>query len=155
RLGRLLCIQLLDPTEGVKVLKQSLSLCRELAANDPGAPEYRDQLAEALLIIGHARSHREFDQVKGLLEEALEIREKLAVEGLTRPDYESNVVDACVFIASSYSNARIPGRVQVIYEKVRAISDRLAREHDDVPHFVQNHFLIETLSSITLSLSGE
>src|SRR5262249_61613137 len=61
----------------------------------------------------------------------------------------------CVLIASAYSNARVLERVQTIHEKVRRISERLAREHPDVPHFVENHYLIETLASINLAFSGE
>ena len=155
RLGRLLCQQLLDTAQGLTHLSRSLSICRRLVEKDPGVSEYRDQLAEAMLIMGHVRSGQEFDQVKGLLEEALEIREKLVAEEPNRPDYEAGLVDACVLIATSYSNARVPGRVQAIYAKVRRIGDALAREHPHVPLFVENHYLIEMLYSHTLSLSGD
>ncbi len=156
QLGRLLCVKLRELSASENVLNASLSLCRQLVEEDPDSLEYRNQLAEALLMIGVARSDREFDQVKGLLDEALEIREKRVVDHPDVPEFQADLVDACVLIASSYSNARMPERVQEIYERIRRISDDLARKHPDVPVFVENRCLIEILSSIpALSISRD
>ena len=155
-LGRLLCMKLRDLSESEKALNASLSLCRRLVKDHPDRPDFRNQLAEALLMIGVARSDREIDQVQGLLEEALEIRETLVNEHPDVPEYQADLLDACVWIATSYSNARIPARVQTISERIRRISEDLARKHPDVPVFVENRYLIEILSSIpALSISGD
>jgi tetratricopeptide (TPR) repeat protein len=155
-LARLLCMKLRDLPEAEKVLGASESLCRRLAEEHPDRPEYWNQLAEALLMTGVARSDRAIDEVQGMLEEALGIREKLVKDYPDAPEYQADLLDACVEIATSYSNARIPGRVRTISKRIRRISEELAAKHPDVPVFVENRYLIEILSAVAvLANSGD
>jgi tetratricopeptide (TPR) repeat protein len=155
RLGRLLCMRMDRNAEGIDVLNRSITLCGEVLAARPTHPGARLERSEALLLIGHARDPRELDQVEKLFAEALEIREALAAEHPESPSYRDSLVDACVFVASSYSNARTLDRVRTIYDKARQISGRLAREHPDLPLFAEKHALIEALGSLSMTLGGD
>jgi hypothetical protein len=70
-------------------------------------------------------------------------------------EYRSDLVDSCVLIAASYSNAGEPARVPEIYTKVWRISDRLAREHPDVPLFAEKRGLIEIVNAIHTAQRGD
>jgi serine/threonine protein kinase/tetratricopeptide (TPR) repeat protein len=155
RLGKLLCIWTRDTAGGESALQRGLSLCGELVREHPGVPEYRNEQAEAMLQLGHSRSDREFEEARSLLEEALRIRQELADEHPGDLDCQASLVDACTFIVSSYSNARKLDRVRSIYEKIRGISARLARDHPDVPLFVEDHLLIEIVSGLPMALAGD
>jgi eukaryotic-like serine/threonine-protein kinase len=155
RLGKLLCLHILDVDTGEAILNKSLAICTDLVQAHPRVPEYRNELAEAKLLLGYSRGERDFDKAQALLDEALSIREQLADEHPDTLEYQSDLVDACMFIVTSYSNARRPERVQAIYKRIRRISEDLARKHPDVFLFVENHFLIEMISAITVALSGD
>ena len=119
-------------------------------------PEFRDEYAEALMLAGKRRGAMgDPNQAKKLYEEALRLREQLTTEHPGNLEYQSHLLDACVLIAASYSNAREADQVAVLYSKVRRISERLAREHPDVAAFAENHCLVEILYLMQLALTGE
>jgi hypothetical protein len=60
-----------------------------------------------------------------------------------------------VFIAISYSNARVSDRVDEVFNLVRPVSQRLAREHPDVASFVENDALITTIYATSRALRGD
>ncbi|MGP0067207.1 MAG: serine/threonine-protein kinase, partial [Isosphaeraceae bacterium] len=155
RLGKLLLLSNLDIGAGEAILGRSLEICTDLVRTHPRVPEYRNERAEAMLLLGYSRSERDFDQARAMLDESLSIREQLAAEYPEALEYQSDLVDACMFIATSYSNARKLDRVQAIDNRIRRISEGLARKHPDVTLFVENHFLIEILSAISVALSGD
>ena len=156
RIGRLLCLVLRDPTGCDRAVTRSLSLCDRLVEDHPDAPEYRNEKAEAQLLIGSVRAFAgKLGSAKAPLEEALGLRENLTAEFPGILEYQSSLVDTCVLIAAAYSNAREPGPVPVLYTKIRQISQRLAREHPDVALFAENHCLIEMLYLIHLAQSGD
>ena len=155
RLGKIVALveQLASP--GEKILETSLNLGDELEREAPDTPEYRNEKAEALLLLGFSRVRTSFDQAKIMLESALKIREKLVEEHPSEPEYQSNLVDTCVFIAASYSNARVPERLDEIFNLVRPVSQRLSREHPDVAVFVENDALITTIFATARAIRGD
>ena len=118
--------------EGDKLLELSKKLGEQLEAQAPSRPEYQNEKAETLMLLGFSRVTKNFDEARNMLESALKIREKLADEHFGEPQYQSNLVDTCVFIAVSYSNARVTERVDEVFNLVRPVSHALAREHPDV-----------------------
>ena len=65
-------------------------------------------------------------------------------------------MDACVFVATSiFQRARMLDRLRTIYEKTRRISERLAREHPDLPFYAEKHAMIEILGSLSMAMNGE
>ena len=154
RLGRLLGMVLRNKTACDRAVTRSLSLCERLVEERPEVPEFRNEQAEAKLLLGSMRAYTgQLSAGKELLSEALAIREKLTADHPDILDYQSSLVDTCVVIASAYSNAREPG--PVMYAKIRSISERLARVHPDVTLFAENHCLIEVLYLIHLAQSGD
>ena len=130
-------------------------LSERLLEQAPNAAIYLNERAEAKVLLGASRGDRDLAQAEPLFAEALRLRESLVVAHPAEIEYQSNLVEACVLIATSYSNARALGRVPALYEKVRSIGERLAREHPDLPLFAQRHALIETLHSISIAQSGD
>jgi len=155
RRGRLLCVVLSDAPGVEEVVGRSLLLCEKLVKDDPKNPIYLNEKAEAMLLLGVSRGDRELARAEELFAEALRLRESLAAANPGALEYQSNLVETCVLIATAYSNARVPGRVSLLHQKVRSIGERLAREHPDLPLFAQNHSLIETLHSMSVAQSGE
>ncbi len=141
--------------EGGKILELSLKLAEQLEAEAPGQSEYQNEKAETLLLLGFSRVKTNFDEARTMLESALKIREKLADEHPDEPQYQSNLVDTCVFIAVSYSNARVSERVDEVFNLVRPVSQKLAREHPDVAVFLENDALITTVYATSRAIRGD
>ena len=155
RLAKVVALVEQSAGEGEKLLELSLKLGEELTTEDPDRPEYQNEKAEALLLFGFSRVQTNFDQAQLMLQSALEIREKLADEHKSEPQYQSNLVDTCVFIAVTYSNARVLDRVDEVFNLIRPVSQRLAREHPDVAVFVENDALITTVFATSRAIRGE
>jgi serine/threonine protein kinase/tetratricopeptide (TPR) repeat protein len=155
RLGRIHCVVLHDPPAARGVLARSLDYCGQLVHDDSRSVEFRSAFAEANVLLGYSLATSDFKTARPLLETALAIRDQLAREDPDSFERQSDLLDACVFIASAYSNARASASVPLLYEKVRAIGERLAGEHRDVPRFAENRCLIETLYSIHLAQAGD
>jgi serine/threonine protein kinase/tetratricopeptide (TPR) repeat protein len=155
RLGRMHCVVLHDPPAGRAVMVRSLEYCEELVHGEPQSVVFRSAQAEANVLLGYSLATSDFKGARPHLEKALAIREQLSREDPDSFERQSDLLDACVFIASAYSNARASASVPLLYDKVRAIGERLAEEHRDVPKFAENRCLIETLYSIHLAQTGE
>ncbi len=167
RLARV-CWQGLQDADGCRLaLTESLELCKHLVAEQPESPEYQDAYAEALLLTGHQRTEAllftgqaqggadELQQARETLEQSISIREEVAARFPQSLEYQYNLVESCVMVAGVYSNVREPEKVAAIYQKVRGISERLAREHPDVAQFSERRRLIEILHLISVARSGD
>ncbi len=155
RLGKVVALVLQSAEEGEKILELSLTLGERLETEAPDRADIQNEKAETLLLLGFSRVKTDFDQARIMLESALKIREKLAEEHPSEPQYQSTLVDTCVFIVVSYSNARVPDRVDEIFNLVRPVSQRLAREHPDVAVFVENDALITTVFATSRAIRGD
>ncbi|WP_165226682.1 serine/threonine-protein kinase [Aquisphaera insulae] len=156
KLGRLLCLAVHDPPAERAVLAACLDACASLLRDAPGSPEVLDQQAEANLLLGYSWAATDLARAEPYFAATLAIREKLAAERTDRPEVLSSLVDSCVLIATTYSNARAPGLVVPdLYRQVREIGMRLVSDHPDVPLLAENLCLIEIIDSHRLARAGE
>ncbi|QEH34847.1 Serine/threonine-protein kinase PknD [Aquisphaera giovannonii] len=156
KLGRLLCLAVHDPPAERAVLDACLDACASLVHDAGAAVEDLDQQAEADLLLGYSWAATDLARAEAHFAATLAIRERLAEEHADRLELLSNLVDSCVLIATTYSNARAAGLVvPELYGRVRRIGARLAAEHPDVPLFAENLCLIEIIESHRLARAGE
>jgi hypothetical protein len=148
RMGKLLFLSVEQAAECEEILGRCLKFCDNLDHKNPQSPRYRDLRAEALLFLGGSRSYRDFDSARELLEAGLKLREELAGEQPENSEFRSRLVSGCLLIATSYSNARVKERIPQLYERIKSISERLAREHPDIPFFAENHSRIGTIHAV-------
>jgi serine/threonine protein kinase len=155
RLGRLMCIVLHEQDGARAVLAHALKECEGLLRDAPGSVESLDEQAESTLLLGYSWALTDFHTARPFLDRTLTLRERLAAENPDRFELRSSLLDACVLIATAYSNARISGPIPKLYENVRRIGERLADEHPDVPQFAENYCLIEAQYSIHMAWTGD
>ncbi len=155
RLGHFLGTSLHEVRESEMVLVESLEHCDRLVREHPESDKYGDAQAEALAQLGYSLASRDFDSARIKLDRALELQEDLAARHPESLEQQAKLVNTCLFVATAYCNARKPERVREVNRNVQRISERLAREHPDVPIFVEKQALIEELSAINTAVCGD
>ena len=141
--------------EGEAILERSLGHLERLVREYPGVAEYRSEQALALGYLGYSRSLRDFEAAREPLERALALREELARQAPDSLEFQSELVETCLRTATAYSNARQPLRVGALLDHVRLVSERLTREHPDIPMFALYHGWIKLNDATNTALSGD
>jgi tetratricopeptide (TPR) repeat protein len=124
------------PTEAEAALLRALKLFEPFASEQPESTEARKGRAETLMQIGRLRGLQKMPKEAEVRHrEAVAQYEELVASRPGDPVYEQSLCVALTNAATECINVRNVDRAKADFERVKSISERLFRQHPDVPVF--------------------
>ena len=130
-----------QPELSLRKIGEARELAERLTGEQPSTARYRDILATLLereaAEIG--RDPHKAALARGLLEQAVAIRESLALASPDEPAISAKLAETCGMLAESYADTREFARAEEFQRKELSCQSRLHREHPGVMQYRFGH----------------
>jgi tetratricopeptide (TPR) repeat protein len=136
--------------------RRALDIRAKLAANDPTAPGYRDDLAQSQVNLGVLlHDLRQHEKSEAHIRDAIAIREELAAEFPTVPDYRADWARALNGLGNVLKAQWKYEAAEAAMRQAVAIQEKLAAEFRKVPAYRRDLFAVQSTLGNVLSSLGK